>query len=205
MTSKTFDREEKRNHLLETASQVFGQQGYTNTRVSDIAERAGVAKGTVYEYFSSKEDLFFDVFKWFNVGVRESVNQVIAEHTSPRDRLVAILRLSGEIIVDHRELFPMMNVDLWVILRSSEPGKRFAKEFGEQYHSYRVLVADIIRDGQRCGEFRTDADPDSIATLLISTFDGLGMQYWLDDSIDPIRSSERFVLALCRGLCQEEQ
>jgi AcrR family transcriptional regulator len=204
MASKSFDREEKRNLLLETASQVFGEQGFANTRVSDIAERAGVAKGTVYEYFSSKEDLFFEVFEWFNLGVRENVNRVIAEHASPRDRLVGILRLSGEIIVDHRELFPMMNVDLWVILRS-EPGKRFAKEFAEQYRSYRELVADIIRDGQSCGEFRTDADADSIATLLVSTFDGLGMQYWLDDSIDPTRSSEQFILALCRGLCQEEQ
>ena len=69
----------------------------------------------------------------------------------------------------------------------------------------RADLADIIRDGQACGEFRADADPISVATLLVSTFDGLGLQYSLDDSIDPIRSSEQFVLELCRGLCQEEQ
>jgi len=205
MASKTFDREEKRNLLLETAAQVFGKQGYANTRVSDIAERAGVAKGTVYEYFSSKEELFFEVFEWFNVGIRESVDRVSADHSSPRDRLVAILRIGGEIIVEHQELFPMMNVDFWVTLRSSESSEKFSKEFGDQYRSYRELLADIIRAGQACGEFRADADPRSIATLLVSTFDGLGLQYSLDDSIDPIRSSEQFVLELCRGLCQEEQ
>jgi hypothetical protein len=101
-------------------------------------------------------------------------------------------------------MFPMMNVDLWVTLRyKGSPGN--ARELDEQYGSFREIVADIIRKGQQSGEFRADADPDAVAVLLVSTFDGLGMQYWLNDSIDPVRASENFVLTLCRGLCQEDQ
>jgi AcrR family transcriptional regulator len=204
VTSKTFDREQKRLLLLETAAQVFAAQGFASTRVSDIASRAGVAKGTMYEYFSSKEQLFFEVFEWFNVGIRSRADEVIAAHPSPRDRLVALLRLGGEIIVGHPEHFPMMNVDLWVTSRGSALEEMFTRGVDDQYRGYRQLVANIIRDGQRAGEFHPDIDPAALGTLIVSTFDGLGLQYWLDRTLDPVGASEKFALALCRGLCPEE-
>jgi len=204
MASKTLVREEKRVLLLETAAQVFAEQGYASTRVGDIADRAGVAKGTVYEYFTSKEDLFFAVFGWFTDTIRARIDELLAGHASPRDKLSALCKLGGELTVEQREMFPMMNVDLWVTLRH-KGSSEYARELDKQYGTFRELVAGIIREGQGCGEFRADADPDAIATLLVSTFDGLGMQYWLNDAIDPVRSSEQFVLTLCHGLCQEDQ
>jgi AcrR family transcriptional regulator len=197
-------REEKRSLLLETAAQVFSQQGYASTRVGDIAERAGVAKGTVYEYFTSKEDLFFSVFGWFTETIKARIDELLAGCPSPRDKLFALCRFGGELTVEQRDMFPMMNIDLWVNIRH-KGSSEYSQEFNRQYDSFRELVAGIIREGQRCGEFRQEAEPDAVAILLVSTFDGLGMQYWLNDAIDPVRASEQFVLTLCRGLCQEDQ
>ena len=59
-------RGDKRPRLVEAACAVFAEKGYASTRVAEIAERAGVGKGTVYEYFSSKEELLFAVFESIN-------------------------------------------------------------------------------------------------------------------------------------------
>lgn len=205
MATRSFDRESKRQALVQSAAAVFAEQGFASTRVADIADRAGVAKGTVYEYFSSKEELFFAVFESINRRIRDRVDQVRAAHESARDQLVALFRLGGELVLQQRDVYPVMNLDLWVTSRGSSLEEAFTEAVDRQYREYRELAADIIRWGQQNGEFLRDLDADGVATLLVGTFDGLGLQYWLDDDIDPVGCSEEFVLALCQGLCLEER
>ena len=59
---KIVDREEKRDSLVKAAASVFASQGFSRARIADIAEAADVGKGTIYEYFDSKEELFLAVF-----------------------------------------------------------------------------------------------------------------------------------------------
>jgi AcrR family transcriptional regulator len=205
MNTRPFDRESKRQLLIESAAKVFAEQGFAGTRVADVAERAQVAKGTVYEYFSSKDELFFAVFEFINRLIWNRVEMVRAAHETARDQLVALFRLGGELVVQQRDIYPVMNLDLWVNSRGGSLQQEFTEAVDQQYREYRGLAADIIRWGQDRGEFRQDVDADGIATLLVSTFDGLGLQYWLDRTIDPEKSSNEFALALCRGLCLEEE
>jgi TetR/AcrR family fatty acid metabolism transcriptional regulator len=53
----------KREMILEAAYDLFLNKGYWETKIIDIAEKAGIGKGTVYEYFESKDDIFFELFK----------------------------------------------------------------------------------------------------------------------------------------------
>jgi AcrR family transcriptional regulator len=203
MGSRQFDRAPKRQLLIESAAEVFATQGFASTRVADIAQRAGVAKGTVYEYFSSKEELFFAVFEWINQQIRRRVDRVLEDDGDPRDRLITLLRTSAEIVAEHRELFSM-NVDFWAASRGSAFEDRFATTCRSQYQEYRRLAAEVIRRGQRDGTFRSQLDADSVATLVVSALDGLGVQCWFDASIDAVRAVDVFAEALCLGLCQED-
>lgn len=63
--SKTTDAEERRTQILRAAVDVFGERGYSNATISDIARAAGVAHGTVYLYFSSKIEIFQTLVSWF--------------------------------------------------------------------------------------------------------------------------------------------
>ena len=65
MTDYSVQKTNKKNHIVEAAARVFACNGYSNAVVSDIALLANIGKGTIYEYFKSKEDLFFAVFEWF--------------------------------------------------------------------------------------------------------------------------------------------
>jgi AcrR family transcriptional regulator len=203
MTTRTFDRESKRQALVESAAAVFVEQGFVSTRVADIADRAGVAKGTVYEYFSSKEELFFAVFEWINHRIRQRVDQVLDDDGDPRDQLMTLVRTSAEIVTEHRELFSM-NLDFWAASRGSAFEDRFTTACRSQYQEYRRLAAEVIRRGQLDGTFRPHMDADSIATLVVSALDGLGVQCWFDASIDAVPAVASFTDALCRGLCQED-
>ena len=71
-------RGDKRPRLVEAACAVFVEKGYASTRVAEIAERAGVGKGTVYEYFSSKEELLFAVFESINADISSRMNDALA-------------------------------------------------------------------------------------------------------------------------------
>jgi AcrR family transcriptional regulator len=58
-------KQNKKSLIIEAAARVFANRGYNSTLIAEIATEAGIGKGTIYEYFPSKEDLFFAVFEWF--------------------------------------------------------------------------------------------------------------------------------------------
>ncbi len=63
MAPRSVDKEEKARQIIAHATIVFAERGYNATTIDAIAERAGIAKGSVYQYFKSKTDLFFAVFE----------------------------------------------------------------------------------------------------------------------------------------------
>lgn len=200
---KPSDPPGKRLILVEAAAEVFARQGFTATRVSDIARCAGVGKGTVYEYFSSKEELFFAVFEWFNQQIRSRVESVLDPSSTAKDVLMALLRSSAEIVSEHREIFSM-NLDFWAASRGSAFEDRFSTACRTMYQEYRGLTAEVIRRGQRDGNFRPELDADLLATLVVSALDGLGVQSWIDPTVDPVPATDVFADALCHGLCRED-
>ncbi|MBE9530214.1 MAG: TetR/AcrR family transcriptional regulator, partial [Proteobacteria bacterium] len=58
-------KNEKKNQIIEAAAQIFAKNGFSGTIMAEIAHCAGIGKGTIYEYFKSKEELFFAVFEWY--------------------------------------------------------------------------------------------------------------------------------------------
>ena len=193
----------KRQLLVESAADVFARRGFTATRVADIAAAAGVGKGTVYEYFSSKEELFFAVFEWIDEQIRQRVDRATAEPPTAYLQLRAMLEESAVIVAQHRELFSM-NLDFWAASRGSAFEDRFTDACRSVYSKYRGIVAGLIRRGQEEGDFRPDLDPDGVAALIVSALDGLGVQHWFDGSIDPQAAVASFAEALCGGLCRRE-
>ena len=197
MSQKQIDKHEL---LLRAAATVFAHRGFTAARISDIAIEAGVGKGTVYEYFSSKDELYFSICEWINRDIRARVDRLLAGENTAVGRLRALMAEAAKIVVEQRELYPS-SLDFWAASRGSAIEHRFTEATNAQYRTYRTLISGLIRDGQRAGEFRHEIDADGVATLLVSTFDGLGMQCWLDPNIDATTAAAAFSDALCSGLC----
>src|SRR6476661_9212617 len=87
------DRSEKRDAILRAATDVFAGRGFFNAQVADVARAAGVAAGTVYLYFRSKDDLLISIFER---GMREALVEGrarVADAADPPERLARLARL----------------------------------------------------------------------------------------------------------------
>src|SRR6476646_4259352 len=83
--------EDRPAQIIEAAFQVFGECGLANARLQDIAERAGVSKGTIYLYFPNKEELFREMIRRTVVSAIERAEQVVTRGT-PTAQLLASMR-----------------------------------------------------------------------------------------------------------------
>jgi AcrR family transcriptional regulator len=196
------DRGDKRPRLVEAASAVFAEKGYASTRVADIAERAGVGKGTVYEYFSSKEELLFAVFEMTNAEISLRMDAALADGASTEEQLHNLLRLGAEVITEQIEMQPVI-LDFWAASRGKGLEETYRKAVVSSYTFFRELLANFIHDGQQRGEFKTAIDAEALAATIVATVDGLGIQLFFDRSLDPHRITEAFGRLLYDSLTTE--
>jgi len=193
---------DKRLRLVEAACGVFAEKGYASTLVAEIAERAGVGKGTVYEYFSSKEELLFAVFETINADISSRMNDALAAGGSTEEQLHNVLRLGAEVISEQVDLQPVI-LDFWAASRGKDCEETYRRAVVASYTFFRNLVADFIREGQNQGEFNDSIDAEALATLVVATVDGLGIQLFFDRSIDPHTITEAFGRLLYESLTTE--
>ena len=98
---------EKRGAILEAALQVFARHGYAAARMSDIAAAAGVGKGTVYLYFSSKEDLLMGVFEARVNEILSMIDEMVVSRVSPREGLKTFFDAALGLVASNVELLDL--------------------------------------------------------------------------------------------------
>lgn len=164
---------DKREAILRAATTVFAGNGYFNSKVADIASAAGVADGTVYLYFKSKEEILHSIF---DRGVEEAVcaaRDLIAQTDDPREKLRRIAQLHLERLGADRELAIVFQVEL----RGST---KFMEEFSAAgFAEYLELIRETIEAGQRDGVFRADLNAKIVAKVLFGALDEMATNWIL--------------------------
>ncbi len=205
MTLPKDAKDRKRITIIQAAARVFAQKGFAGTIMADIAEEAGIGKGTIYEYFDSKEDLFCAVFEWFTQEMASSVKvKISALGGTASERLMALGESAIEAVTRIEDMFALF-MEFWAASASSQKKEWFKETFKQAYAEFRSIVSSVIRDGIERGEFQPDVNPESIAAALVGGWDGLFLQAWFDDSFDPIAIAKSFMSALIKGLAVQER
>jgi AcrR family transcriptional regulator len=195
----------KKSLIIEAAARVFANRGYNSTLIAEIATEAGIGKGTIYEYFPSKEDLFFAVFEWFvEMTEAEARVSISALGGSASERLKA---LNDALLKSWLEMLDMYSLvmEFWSASASSRMRQRFKKAFREGYKDFRQLVSALISDGIETGEFQPEVDAESVAAALVGAWDALLLQAWFDEGFDPLTTSRKFMAVLINGLVSKPQ
>lgn len=165
-------REATRSEILDAAQKVFARKGYHAASMDDIVKESGLSKGALYGYFDSKEELFLALRARI---VEFDLAQVLAampKGASPTEKLVkaGALAVQSQGRLD-RDLLSV-SYEFW----SSVPRiKSLQRYYNELYHENHRLLAELLREGMACGEFRQDLDPEALAWILIAIVDGLGL------------------------------
>jgi len=198
-------KEEKRALIIEAAAKVFARRGFASTLMAEIAIEAGIGKGTLYEYFDSKEDLFFTVFEWFVKATEaEAKVSISALGGSASERLDA---LSDSLMSSWAQMEDMYSLvmEFWSASASSQMRERFKQAFKNGYSDFRQIVSTLIRDGIERGEFQPYVDIESVAAALVGTWDALLLQAWFDDDFNPLTAARGFMTVVINGLTAKPQ
>jgi TetR/AcrR family transcriptional regulator, fatty acid metabolism regulator protein len=163
----------KRDAILRAAIDVFADRGFFSAQVADIARAAGVAAGTVYLYFKSKDDLLVSIF---DRSMREGLTlgrAAIADFDDPRERLRRLARAHLARLGGDRNLAIVFQVEL---RQSTKFMERFSSTL---LRDYLGLIRDAIADGQRAGIFRTDIKATVAAKIFFGALDEMATNWIL--------------------------
>jgi AcrR family transcriptional regulator len=191
----------KKDRIIEAAAKVFAQKGYSGTLMAQVAQAAGIGKGTIYEYFRSKEALFFAVFEHLIVQSGAQMQAVMAADPpgSTAQRLQALADGLIRMWLPQLDLYSLV-MEFWSATATLPGRRRFKEAFQTAYADFRKLVADLIHSGYDSGEFKASADPRQVASALIGSWDALLLQAWLDPDFDPLEASRQHMLLIIKGL-----
>jgi TetR/AcrR family fatty acid metabolism transcriptional regulator len=164
---------DKREAILRAATRVFAHNGYFNSKVADIAREAGVADGTVYLYFKSKEDILHSIFDRSVDDALAAARKQIELISDPRDKLRRIALLHLERLGADRDLAVVFQVEL----RGST---KFMEEFSAAgFAEYLTLIRATFEEGQRTGVFRSDLNANVVAKVLFGALDEMATNWIL--------------------------
>ena len=200
MSNRDKQKAHKKNQIVEAAARMFAENGYSGAVVADIAIQANIGKGTVYEYFKSKEDLFFAVFEWFQKKTEKAATVGISSlGGSASDRLRVLNNSLMGLWDEIKDVFVLV-MEFWAASSSTAMRQRFKGAFKNLYDDYRKIISALIQEGIKSGEFRIDVKPESVAAALVGTWDALFLQAWFDESFDPAATANDFLETVLRGL-----
>ena len=164
---------DKREAILRAAITVFAHNGYFNSKVADIAREAGVADGTVYLYFKSKEEILHSIFDRSVDEALASAREEIRLIDDPRERLRRIALLHLERLGADRDLAVVFQVEL----RGST---KFMEEFSAAgFAEYLTLIRTTFEEGQQAGVFRSDLNANVVAKIVFGALDEMATNWIL--------------------------
>lgn len=150
----------RRSQIIQAAMAVFAREGFHRARVEDIAAEAGVGKGTVYQYFSSKEELFREMFKASLGLYSDTLKGELARGKGAGEKLARVAEVSLDLMARGREVAKVMLENPGSI---SEDLKRWL--FGTRQELI-ALVRGVMEEGIAAGEFRR-VNPELAARVFL--------------------------------------
>lgn len=190
---------DKRQLILEAATHVFAERGFFAAQVADIARRAGIASGTVYLYFKSKDDLLTSLFdRTMQDAIRDG-RDALESVVDPADRLRRIARMHLERLGRDRDLAIVFQVEL------RQSTKFMARLSATRLRSYLGIIRDTIAEGQAQGVFRANVPPTLGAKMFFGALDEMATNWILSDrKYDLIDDADGVVDVFLYGVATRE-
>jgi len=202
MSARIVDKKEKRDRILDAALKVFASRGFSQATMQEIAVEADIGKGTLYEYFRSKEDIIQCTWTAFMKQMSVQLENILARSMSGREKLRHVLAAFLAVIQGEGSGVLRIIFSFWAeAMRDTSHANAMFLEMNRYYRIYRQAMAEVLKQGIREGEFRFDLDPQTTASTLIGMLDGLLAQWILDpDALDYAHMGSEIPDLVLRGI-----
>ena len=151
---------DKPQQIVDAAIRVFARNGYYNSRVSDIAREAGIASGTIYLYFRTKEEILVTLFREKMAAFVAHLRREIAGETDPVAKIRRLVELHFTVLEQSPALAEVVQVEL------RQGHKFFRGASAHEVSAYFELIGSVLEEGVATGRFRADV-PVKIATKML--------------------------------------
>ncbi|MDT4915050.1 MAG: hypothetical protein QOC66_4178 [Pseudonocardiales bacterium] len=160
-----------RERVLDAAVELFAQQGYDGTSVTQVITRAGVAKGGFYHHFASKEALLYEVYGDLIGRQLEGMDEILRRSLAPAETLRALIHdlvsttaaSAGPALVFWREM--------------NRLGDERTAQYRQARRRYHDTVRRLVRDAQGAGEFAAVASADTVTFTIFGFVNELPLWY----------------------------
>ena len=179
--------------ILDAAQEEFGERGFADSSIVGITQRAGVALGTFYTYFDSKEVVFGAVVRDMSSQVRDAVAPAFKDATDRLDGERRALQAFLEFAQHHRDVYRIVDEAEFV-----EPAA-----YREHYETTAARIAARFADARAAGEVAADLSDDDLEILAWASMGAnvfLGLRYSVWDSADAKRVADLASRLLRTGL-----
>lgn len=154
---------------------VLAEAGFHEARMEDIAEEAGLSKGTLYWYFDSKDEIILTILEQiFDVELGD-LEVLLQQEGSVRERLLAFVRDFGRELEEMSAFLPIA-YEFYAAAGRREPVRTFLRKY---FRSYRETLAQLVKRGIERGEFRA-VDAEEVAISIVALYEGISL-LWVTD------------------------
>lgn len=155
-------KEERRIEILHAAGRVFYLRGFEGAKIEDIAKEAGIGKGTVYEYFDSKQQLFEEMVAYNRELHIRNIMETLSVAGGFKEKFIALAKYQTELVKGHIAVFSTMACS-----------RIMAREMGALFLEQNIRVSEMLKaeavEAINNGELRPDLDPEIAAAIVIGT------------------------------------
>jgi TetR/AcrR family fatty acid metabolism transcriptional regulator len=164
---------DKPQQIIDAAIRVFARQGYFSSRVTDIAREAGIAAGTIYLYFNTKEEILITLFREKMAEFVSALWRAIAEEPDAVAKVRRLVYLHFEMLERHPELAEVVQVEL------RQGQKFFRGPAAHEIAGYFALIASVLEAGVAAGQFRRNLPVKVAAKMLFGAMDQMATSWVL--------------------------
>ncbi|GAA3738319.1 TetR/AcrR family transcriptional regulator [Salinactinospora qingdaonensis] len=199
MTPKRIDRQARREEILDAAVRVFARKGFTASRIDDVANEAGIGKGSVYLYFDSRDALLNAAFEAFAARSQHVLDQARRGGDPPLERISALVHAVLRALSEEPDLARIL-LDLWSAGREGD----LPLDMAGLYAQYRTVLTELLAQAGAEGSARPGLG-ERHATVIVGAIEGCLLQWLLDPRL-PVEEMADPILDVClNGLrCRDE-
>jgi len=173
------DRDKKRSEIAQKAIEVLAKRGFQATTIQEIADAAGLGKGTVYHYFKTKEEILSAVSEEILHEMERSFGAALLRIDKPMEKLSALIEEALRVTKDVEYLF-IVYTELWLMNLRGDHYNDYMSVIKNLHEDLKKLTAGMIDEGKKQGLWDKDTDSDALAAYLVASFDGVIAHYMMD-------------------------
>ncbi len=170
-----------RQSILESATHVFAKTGFYKAKAIEIARRANIAVGTIYNYFKNKDEILISIFNERIGQLSALLKEELKKIDDPDDKLMAILESTIQTLENDRGLAEVVTIEL------RQSSKFFSSTAMSSVIEFLDIITGIIEEGQGKGLYRKDIDARVVALVVLGSLENLIHVWVLGEKVPELK------------------